>query len=102
MRSLKRCIHYMHSFAHNSDKIPLEVVPAPTMFAKDLFMRLKRKKLGATIDLRQGRKEQVVARVREAEEGEKDTPHPLTRKGKKAVAPRKRKHAALSSSFAPK
>lgn len=36
----------MHDFVQNSDRSPLEVVPVPTIFVGDLFMRLKRKNLG--------------------------------------------------------
>lgn len=47
-------------------------------------MRLKRKRLGPTIDLKTGRREQVKGRAMGADEGEEeDTPPPLAQKKEK-------------------
>lgn len=51
----------MHSFANNSDRSPLQVVLATKIFTKDSFMRLKRKRLGPTINLKEVRRERGVA-----------------------------------------
>lgn len=48
------------------------MVPSPIIFAKDPFMRLKRKKLGLTTDLKEGRREEAMAR---AMAGEEDSLH---------------------------
>lgn len=45
----------LYNFTHNFVRSLLEVVPAPMILAKDPFMRLKRKKLGPTMDLKDGR-----------------------------------------------
>lgn len=56
-----QCIKRLHWFAHNSDNSPLEVILVPTIFMRDPHMRLKRKKLGPAVDLREGREEKVLA-----------------------------------------
>lgn len=38
---------------HSTGKSPLEVDPVPMIFVKDLHMRLKKKKMGLTADLRE-------------------------------------------------
>lgn len=51
------------------------MVLTPSIFAKDPSMRLKRKRLGPTIDLKVGRRKMGEARVAEpVEGGEEDTP----------------------------
>lgn len=75
------CILRTHSFANNSNRSHLEVMLDPTIFAKDPFMRLKRKRLGPAIDLKEVRRERVVAQAMEAEEGER--PCSLARKDEK-------------------
>lgn len=88
----------LHRFKQNTDKIPVEVVPVLMIFVGDPHMRLKRKKLGSSVDLMERRKERTLARNIEDEEEEA----PLVRKGNKRAAPRKRKHAAPCSTSAPK
>lgn len=46
-------------------------------------MRLKRKKLLPSMDLREGWKEKVLAQATEAEEGGEEEETPLFRKGKR-------------------
>lgn len=62
-------------------------------------MRLKRKRLGPTINLKEGRREGAVGQAMETEqEEEEDIPWPLAwKKGKKTAAPWKRKQAATDS-----
>lgn len=72
------------------------MVSTPLIFAKDPIIRLKRKKLGPTIHLKDGRREWAEAWAMESEEGdEEDTPRPTARrKGKKTSAPLKKKQFA--------
>lgn len=51
----------MHSFVYNFDRSLLEVVAVLTIFAKNTFMRPKRKKMGATVDLKKGRSKLAMA-----------------------------------------
>lgn len=71
-------------------------------FVKDPFMRLKRKKLGSSIFLREGRKELTTGAGQGAQGGGGDTPPPLALKGKKTAAHCKRKQAMPSSMSAPR
>lgn len=89
----------MHSFTNNTDKSHV-VVPAPTISAKHPFMRLKRKRLGPIIDLKEVRRERAMAGAMEVEgKEEEDTPCPLAREeGKKDSYSQKMKHAASGSS----
>lgn len=65
-------------------------------------MRLKRKKLLPSMDLREGWKEKVLAQATEAEEGGEEEETPLLRKGKKMIAPRKRSRPTPGSTSIPK
>lgn len=67
----------MHDFV-NPDESALQVVTAPSIFAKGPLMRLNRKRLGPTVDLKVGRRELAKARATEVkEEVEEDTPRPF-------------------------
>lgn len=87
----------MHRFTHDTDKSPLDMVLAPTIFVRDPHMRLKKKKLGPNMGLREERRERALARAVEAEGGEYKDTRPLIRKGKKMTIPRKRKKVAPGS-----
>lgn len=108
MRSLgrvlfqERCIECLHYCTHNTDRSPLEVVPVPMIFMKNPHMRLRRKKLGPTANLREGRKKRALARATEAEEGEEEEVPPLVLKRKKVTTTRKRKQAVPGFTSAPK
>lgn len=56
MLFLEKCIECFQSFAFNTDRTEVEVVPTPTIYMRDLFLRFKRKK-GPTADPKEGRKE---------------------------------------------
>lgn len=76
----------MYSFVNNSDGSPLEVVLTPSLFTKDPFMRLKRKRLSPTIDLKMAGGNKSKHRPLEPRREEEDTPHPLAwKKGKKTL-----------------
>lgn len=53
---LDRCVERLHYCAHNTDKSPLKIVPSPIIFVKDPHIRLKRKKLGPAVKLREERR----------------------------------------------
>lgn len=65
-------------------------------------MQLKRKRLGPTVDMREGRREKALVQAVKTEEGEKKEVAPLIRKEKKMVAPWKREQATLGSRSTPK
>lgn len=69
---------------------------------RDPHMRLKRKRLGLAVDLREGRRMRALERVAEAEErDEEEEETPLIQLEKKTAAPRKRKQAAPGSMSTP-
>lgn len=70
-----------------------------TIFARDPLMRLKRKKLGPTVDLKVARRGLADTQAREAEEAREGTPSALgQRKGKKTATSQKRKLTSGASS----
>lgn len=73
------------------------MVLTPTIFAKDPYMRLKKKKLGPNFDLREEKQELALAWAMEATgEEEEDVPC-LVQKRRKMAAPQKRKQVAYYS-----
>lgn len=94
------CIQLMHDFVNNHYRSGIN----PIDIRQDPLMRLKRKRLAPTIDLKARRREQAEARAMEtAEGGEEDIPRPFTqRKGNKTFIPQKRKQVTLGSTSAPK
>lgn len=93
----------MHNYINNHDWSAPEVVSTSSIFAMDPMMRLKRKRLGPTIDLKAGRRKLAEARAQEAEEGVRKLPlEPWAEEGEEVFCPRKRKQLTLGSSTAPK
>lgn len=83
----------MYDFAHKSNISPLEVVPTFKIFAKDPHMRLKRKKLGLTIDLKKDRRYWSRLGPWRPREEKRRIPFASYERGMTA-APQKRKQAA--------
>lgn len=52
----QKCIQRMNDFVNNRNGSAPEVVSASSIFAKDILVRLKSKRLGPTIDLKVGGK----------------------------------------------
>lgn len=97
----ERCIQCMYRFAHNFDKSPVEVVPTLTIFVKDLYMTLKRKKLGPIADLIEGWGNWPWRWPWRPREKKSRVPLASYRRGRQPT-PQKRKHANQGSSSTPK
>lgn len=81
-----RCIQSMHDFINHLETSTLEVVPVPSIFARNPVLRLK-KKMGVTVDVKVARKELAMMRAVDADEKWKREPLllPHRREGKGRV-----------------
>lgn len=68
----ERCIECLNLFAFNTDRTLMKVVHVPNIFMRAPFMRLKRRKPGPTVDLKEGRRKMTLARAAKAEERDEE------------------------------